>query len=204
MIFQQLAMLFTILMVALVLSMFVHTYQSRRKIFKNLEKISATIKGFEGKAAQKNILSFPSFEGKDGKRNISAFFHVAEGKQTSVIYFTSSIDVKAPFSLFLKKEHFYRPVQNNRLEKNSGNLISDIDPRFEIRSHDEDRTRRFFKSEWVVKHLTDLENYPAIQCGPDAVIISKPYDGVKDTLPEAVAGGFVLLHDLAEAMESVG
>ncbi len=199
----QLTILFTILMVALVLSMFVHTYRSRRKIFKNLQNISAKIKGIDGKAAQKNILAFPSFEGKDGKRKISAFFHVAEGKQTSVIYFTSSIEVKAPFSLFLKKEHFYRPVQNNRLEKNAGSLISDLDARFEVRSHDEERTRRFFKNQRVVKHLAQLENYPAIQCGPDAVIISKPYDGVKDTLPEAVAGGFDLLQDLAEAMESV-
>ena len=203
MIFQQLAMLIAILVVALVLSMFVHTFQSRRKILKNLQKFSGSIKGFEGKAVQKNILSFPSFEGKNGKRKISAFFHVAEGKQTSVIYFTSAIDVKTPFSLFLKKEHFYRPVQNNRLEKNAGNLIPDVDPRFEIRSHDEGRTRRFFRNERVVSHLANLENYPAIQCGPDAVIISKPYDGVKDTLPEAVAGGFELLHILAEAMESV-
>ncbi|MBI1823009.1 MAG: hypothetical protein HYR80_02685, partial [Nitrospirae bacterium] len=159
----QLSVLFAILMGALALSMFIHTYQSRRKILKNFQKVSFNAKKMEGKAIQKNILAFPSFEGKDQNRKVSAFFHIAEGKQTSVIYFTSSIEVKSPFSLFLKKEHFYRPVQSNRLEKNAGKLIPDLDPRFEIRSNDEERTRRFFKNEQVVKHLAQLDRYPAAQ-----------------------------------------
>ncbi|MBI1819279.1 MAG: hypothetical protein HY202_03050 [Nitrospirae bacterium] len=198
----ELSLLFSILMVALVLSMFTHTVKSRRKILKNLQRLPAQIGGIEGKAVQKNILSFPSFEGKERNRKLSAFFYTAEGKQTSVIYFTSSVEVKAPFSLFLKKENFYRPVQNNRLEKNAGKVIPDLDPRFEIRSSDEERARLFFKNEKVVRILPQLEQYSAIVCGPDAVIISKPYDGIKDTQPEAVAGGFGMLRDLAEAMES--
>jgi hypothetical protein len=198
----ELSILFSILMVALVLSMFTHTVKSRRKILKNLQRLPAQIGGIEGKAVQKNILSFPSFEGKERNRKLSAFFYTAEGKQTSVIYFTSSVEVKAPFSLFLKKENFYRPVQNNRLEKNAGKVIPDLDPRFEIRSSDEERARLFFKNEKVVRILPQLEQYSAIVCGPDAVIISKPYDGIKDTHPEAVAGGFGMLQDLAEAMES--
>ena len=199
----QLSILFAILMLALALSMFIHTYQSRRKIFSNLQKFSEKDKGIDGKATQKNILSFPSFEGKEFNRKVSAFFHIAEGKQTSVIYFTSSIEVKAPFSVFVRKESFYRPVQNIRLENHAGKLIPDIDPRFEIRSDDEMRTRQFFRNEQVVKNLAQLENYPAVQLGPDAIIISKPYDGVKDTNPESVANGFELLNELAEAMESV-
>jgi hypothetical protein len=197
----ELSILFSILMVALAVSMFTHTVQSRGKIFKNFQRLPAQI-GIEGKAVQKNILSFPSFEGKERNRKLSAFFYIAEGKQTSVIYFTSSVEVKAPFSLFLKKENFYRPVQNSRLEKNAGKIIPDLDARFEIRSSDEERARLFFKNEKVVRNLPQLEQYSAIVCGPDAVIISKPYDGIKDTHPEAVAGGFGMLRDLAEAMES--
>ncbi|MHB8481231.1 MAG: hypothetical protein ACYDBV_00625 [Nitrospiria bacterium] len=199
----QLTVLFSILMVTLAISMFTHTYQSRRKIYNNLQKMTSRFKGMEGKTAQKNILAFPSFEGKFRNRKMSAFFHTAEGKQTSVIYFTSSAETKTPFSIFLKKENFFRPVQNNRIEKNTGKIIPDLDPRFEVRSNDEERTRQFFKNEKLVKILPQLENYAAIQCGPDAVIISKPYDGVKDTRPESVADGFELLHNLTEAMESV-
>jgi len=199
----QLTILFSILMFALALSMFIHTYRSRRKILKNFEKFARKFGASQGRAVQKSILSFPTYEGKDGEKSISAFFHIAEGKQTSVIYFTSAIDVKAPFSVFLKKEQFYRPIQNNRLDKSAGILVTDIDPRFEVRSHDEARTRAFFKNDLVLKHIAELEKYPAIQCGPDAIIISKPYDGVKDTLPESIADGFAILKDLSTAMEAV-
>ncbi|MBI1820369.1 MAG: hypothetical protein HY036_03330 [Nitrospirae bacterium] len=199
----QLSVLFSILMVALALSMFTHTYRSRSKIFNNLQRLTSRFKGMEGKAIRKNILSFPSFEGKFRNRKISAFFHTAEGKQTSVIYFTSSAETRAPFSFFLKKEDFFRPVQNNRIEKNAGKVIPDLDPRFEVRSNDQERTQIFFKNETLLKALPQLEKYSAIQCGPDAIIISKPYDGVKDTLPEAVSEGFDLLSNLAEAIESV-
>ena len=116
----QLSVLFSILMVTLALSMFTHTFRSRRKILNNLQKIPSRLKSVEGKAIQRNSLAFPSFEGNDRNRHISTFFHTAEGKQTSVIYFTSSTEVKSPFSLFLKKEHFFRPVQNHRIEKKCG------------------------------------------------------------------------------------
>ena len=46
----QLSILFAILMLALALSMFIHTYQSRRKIFSNLQKFSENDNGIEGKA----------------------------------------------------------------------------------------------------------------------------------------------------------
>ncbi len=199
----QLSVLFSILMATLALSMFTHTYRSRNKIFKNLQRLTSRFKEIEGKAARKNILSFPSFEGKFRNRKISAFFHTAEGKQTSVIYFTLSTETSALFSLFLKKEGFFRPVQNNRIETNAGKVIPDLDARFEVRSNDQERTRLFFKNEKLIKALPQLEKYSAIQCGPDAMIISKPYDGIKDTLPEAVSEGFDLLRNLAEAIESV-
>ena len=200
MLIQQLTILFSILMFTLAASMFFHTYQSRRKILKNLNRISGEV---EGKASQKNILSYPSFEGRAGGRKVTAFFHTAEGKQTSIIYFTSTIEARAPFNLFLKKEDFFRPVQNGRMEKNAGFIIPGLDAKFEARGNDETRSRKFFQNEKMIAARSRLENYAAIVCGPDAVIISKPYDGVKDTDPAAIRQGFNLLREMAEAMETV-
>ena len=199
----QLTILFTILMASLAMGMLIHTYQSRKKIFRNFQRLSSIPGAVKGEAVQKSVFAFPSFEGAAFGKKISAFFHIAEGKQTSVIYFTSTMEVKAAFSIFLKKEHFYRAVQGARLDKNAGIPVPDIDPRFEIRSHDVEKTRQYFKDPRVIKRLSDLENYPAVQIGPDAVIISKPYDGIKDSRPEAVIGGFEILKDLADALESL-
>lgn len=201
MLIQQLTILFSLLMAALVASLFFHTYQSRRKILTNFKRVPAEV---PGTAVQKNILAYPSFEGKTGNRKVSAFFHTSEGKQTSIVYFTSAIETSAPFSLFLKREDFFRPATGARLEKTAGPVIEGLDSRFEARGTDEGRSRIFFRNEKVAHALPLMENYAAIVCGPDRIIISKPYDGIKDTRPEALLQGFHLLIDLAEAMESVG
>jgi hypothetical protein len=199
----QLTIGVAVLLTALGVSMLLHSISSKKRILNNFRRLAEQL---GGTVHQDHFFAYPVFQGDYRGRNVSAFFHSVKNRSTEVIYLAFTSSVNSRFSTMLIQENFFKPIKDPmRWSQQMGSRIQDLNMPYQVWAKEEDhaRTRQFFHDPALATLLTNLEEFPSLILGPTLVLVSKPYDGNKDTTPETAFRHFQSLDSVAQRMEAV-
>jgi hypothetical protein len=199
----QLVVSFAVLLTALGASMLIHSISSKKKILNNFRLLAEQLGGM---VHQENFFSYPVFQGDYRGRKVSVGFHAIKNRSTEVIYLVLTSSVNSRFSTMLIQENFFKPLQNPvQWTKEMGSMIPDLKTPYQAWAKEEDhaRTRQLFHDPALPVLLEGLKEFPSLMLGPLMVLVSKPYDGNKDTTPETALRHLQTLDSMAQRMEAI-
>lgn len=199
----QLVISFAVLLGALGASMLMHSISSKKRILNNFRRLAEQLGGM---VHQDHLFAYPVFQGDYRGRKVSVGFHAMKNRSTEVIYLVFTGAVNSRFSAMLIQENFFKPLKDPaRWAQEMGSKISDLNTPYQIWAKEEDhpRTRQFFHDPALPVLLEGLKEFPSLILGPLMVLMSKPYDGNKDTMPETALHHLQTLDSVAQRMEAI-
>ena len=199
----QLMISFAVLLLALGASMLIHSISSKKRILKNFRRLAEQM---GGTVHQDHLLAYPVFQGDYRGRDVSVSFRAVKNRSTEVIYLVFTSSVNSRFGAMLIQENFFKPIKDPmRWTQEMGSRIQDLNTPYQVWAKEEDhaRTRQFFHDPALTTLLTDLAEFPSLLLGPAVLLVSKPYDGNKDTAPEATVRHLQSLDSMAQRMEAI-
>src|SRR3990172_8504101 len=186
----QLTISFAVLLIALGGSMLAHSISSKKRILNNFRHLAEQLGGM---VHQEHLFAFPLFQGDYRGRKMSVGFHAVKNRSTEVIYLVYTGSVNSRFSTMLIQDNFFKPIKDSASwSQEMGSRINDIQAPYQVWAKEEDqtRTRQLFHDPAMPTLLEDLKEFPSLILGPTMVLMSKPYDGNKDTTPETAVRQF--------------
>ena len=199
----QLAISIAVLLVALGASMLMHSISSKKRILNNFRRLAEQLGGM---VHQDHLFAYPIFQGDYRGRKMSVGFHAVKNRSTEVVYLVFTSSVNSHFSAMLIQENFFKPLKDPmQWSQEMGSRISDLNTPYQVWAKEEDhaRTRQFFHDPAFSDLLAGLKEFPSLILGPAMVLVSKPYDGNKDTTPETALRHFQTLDSVAQRMEAI-
>lgn len=199
----QLTISLAVLLAALGASMLMHSISSKKRILNNFRRLAEQLGGM---VQQDHLFAYPVFQGDYRGRKVSVGFHAVKNRSTEVIYLVFSSSVNSRFSAMLIQENFFKPLKDPaRWSQEMGSKIHDLPTPYQVwaKEEDHDRTRQFFHDPALPALLEGLKEFPSLILGPVMVLVSKPYDGNKDTTPETAFRHFQTLDSVAQRMEVI-
>jgi hypothetical protein len=181
------------------IAMLVHSWIDKRRIKRNFLRLTADL---SGKIIQENPLIYPRFSGEIGGRQFDLFFKVVKAGRQHILYYVYSVQSELSSDLLLLKADYFKPITDEAgFTETAGGVFPSLEGRYQARSQNPEKARRFLEEDEVRGHLTALDEFSSLQLGPDALVVGKPYDGPPDTEPAHILKNVYALEKLAAAME---
>jgi len=199
----QLVLSFAVLLAALGAGMLMHSISSKKRVLNNFRCLAEQL---GGTVHQDHLFAYPVFQGDYRGRKVSVGFHTVKNRSTEVIYLVYTSSVNSRFSVMAIQENFFKPLKDPaRWSQEMGSKINDLPTPYQVWAKEEDhaRTRQLFHDPALPTLLEGLKEFPSLILGPLMVLMSKPYDGNKDTTPETALRHFQTLDSLAQRMEVI-
>ncbi len=185
------------------LAFFMHGFLNRQKIYAAFGEIAARLSGSAGRSA---IWAYPFLSGTYEGRPLKIFFHTSENHTVSVLNLVVEMGVSSSDCLLLlQKEGFRDPKPENlaRLEEEVGPPVPAPGIRFDARSKELSRARDILSSTELVRLLSEFAPYNQILLWEGSLILSKQFDGVFETLPDAMMETLGKIGTLARCFEGL-
>jgi len=195
----QITFFFFGILAIIVIAMWVHAYLDRRTIRKHLERLAAQ---FPGTIVQESS-QYPAFHSHNEGRPFTLLFNEVKVGKQNILYAIYSITAALPHSLLLIKKGAYKPIEDvSSFDKVNGAILQDIETPFEARSLSPEWAARAYR-EGIQPLLNDLGSFLSLQCGPDALVVGKPFEGVEEVDPKIILNTVTALTKLANGLEQV-
>jgi hypothetical protein len=199
----QIMISFVVLLTALGLSMLIHSISSKKRILNNFRRLAEQL---GGTVQQDHLFAYPVFHSEYRGRKVSVGFHAMKDRSTEVIYLVFTSSVNSRFSTMLVQENYFKPLKDPaRWTKEMGTKIPDLNNQYQVWAKEEDhmRTQQLFHDPALPVLLEGLKEFPSLILGPLMVLVSKPFDGNKDTVPEIAVRHLQTLDSMAQRMEAI-
>ncbi|MBI5198111.1 MAG: hypothetical protein HZA19_05820, partial [Nitrospirae bacterium] len=129
-------------------------------------------------------------------------FHIHEVNRTSFLNLVYRIPVQWDSTFLMLKKDFFKPIRGEeKLNREVGGVIPDLEENYVVRAKDGAKIRSLLKDGDVRGKLKRLEAFPNILVDSHTLMVSKPYDGTRDTTPEKIMENVDLIGQFASAME---
>ncbi|EQD25002.1 MAG: hypothetical protein M1537_08020 [Nitrospirae bacterium] len=183
------------------LGFFVHGFVNRQKIFAAFNDLASRLSGAAGRSA---IWSYPYLSGTFEGRPVKIFFHTAENHTVSVLNLVVEMGVSTPDKVLLLQKDGFRepkPEQKAKLEEEVGSVVPVTGIPFDVRSPEPGRAGSLLASPELAREISSLTAYNQILLWDGSLIASKQFEGVAETLPEAMMSTLSRLLSLAGGFE---
>ena len=183
------------------LAFFAHGFVNRQHIFRAFGELAGTLSGQAGRTA---MWAYPYLSGTFEGRPVKIFFHTSENHTVSVLNLVVEMGVTSRDSLlFLQKDGFRepKPEQKIKLEEEVGPLLPVSGLPFDVRSKDAERALAVMADPALRKDLSTLTVYNQILLWNETLIVSKQFDGVAETLPDAMIATLSMVSALGRRFE---
>jgi hypothetical protein len=179
-----------------------YTSQDRRGIRKNF---SALMKRVPGTLKAGNPFTYPEAQVDYQGRKVTVYFHIHEIHRTSFLLVVYRTPLKTDGTLLLLKKDFFKRIQDeDRLSKEVGAVIPDLENGYVVRAKDAGAARTLLQDGAVRGGLKKLDAFSNILMDSGMLLISKPFDGMtQDTTPDRIMENMGYVNQLASAMEGV-
>lgn len=185
------------------LAFFVHGFVNRQKIFAAFSDLASGLSGSAGRSA---IWAYPYLSGSFEGRPLKIFFHTSENHTVSVLNLVVEMGVSSPDRLLLlQKEGFREPKPEGkaRLEEEVGTVVPVAGLAFDVRAKDPSRAQELLSPEDLRRELSGFSPYNQILLWEGSLIAGKQFEGVAETLPQAMMETLGRLGKLARHFESL-
>ena len=100
------------------------------------------------------------------------------------------------------KKDFFKPIRTEeKLAREVGGIVPELGENYVVRAKDGEKIRALLKNGEVRGTLKGLEGFPNILVDSQMLMVSKPYDGTKETTPEKIMENVDRIGQFASAME---
>ncbi len=185
------------------LGFFVHGFVNRQKIFGAFTELAS---GFSGAAGRSAIWAYPYLSGTYEGRPVKIFFHTAENHTVSVLNLVVELGVTTPDKVLLLQKNGFRdpkPDQKAKLEEEVGPPVPVSGLPFDVRSQDPSRAAVLLRSPDLAREIGAMTPYNQILLWDGSLIVSKQFEGVAETLPEAMLATLARILSLAKRFEEL-
>ncbi|MDA8150377.1 MAG: hypothetical protein M0041_04460 [Nitrospiraceae bacterium] len=186
------------------LGFFVHGFVNRQKIFAAFNELASLLSGAAGRSA---IWAYPYLSGTYEGRPVKIFFHTAENHTVSVLNLVVEMGVATPDKVLLLQKNGFRdpkPDQKAKLEEEVGPAVPVPGIPFDVRSKDTARAAVLMRAPDLVREIGTMTSYNQILLWDGSLIVSKQFEGVSETLPEAMMATLASILSLAKRFEELG
>ncbi len=194
----QITIFFFGVLAVLVTAMFIHDYLDKNKITKSLHRLTAHL---SGSVLRDHPFDYPRFHSKQNGREFDFFFNVVKVGRQHILYSIYSLTAALPQSLLLIKKETYKPITDDTHFTALNGTLFETDIPFLGRSSQPEWAKRACNQAGFAESIGDLDSFSSLQCGPDALVIGKPYEGDSDIDPENIVRQMGQLEKLAVIME---
>lgn len=199
--FMHVAIMVTILLVAMISSMVYYGSRGKKKMG---ELFTLVADGIGGTVVQKNRMHYPHLTARVKGRPVQMFVHLSEGhrKTSDIMYLVLSTPLTLPSTTLVVTEGFFEVAEGKGpFNEVAGDYLKEIMPGHYVYAEDEDQTIPLFEDGSLARALTPLSRFPNIVLGPDAITAGKPYGGAGDLSPDRVIGEMEKLVDMADLLD---
>jgi len=199
--FINVAIMVTVLGLAMGASMLYYGTRGKKRMREGMDRLAGAI---GGTVSQKNRMHYPRIAGTVKGRPVEVFIHLSEGhrRTSDIVYLVLSTPVDLPAAtLVFAQEYFSVAPGKGGFNDIAGDFLADRVPGRYVYAADEAATDALLAAEGVGKALAAFERYPSIVLGPDAITVGKPYGGARDLLPEQLLPELEHLAALAGGLE---
>lgn len=184
------------------LAFFVHGFANRQKIFAAFNEIAAQLNGAAGRSA---VWAYPYLSGTYEDRPVKIFFHTSENHTVSVLNLVVEMGMTSRDRLLLLQKAGFRepkPEQKARLEEEVGPIVSVDGIPFDVRSPEGGRAAVLLKFPEVAREVSAMTPYNQILVWDGSLLASKQFEGVAETLPDAMKATLSRILSLAKRFEA--
>ena len=185
------------------LAFFVHGFVNRQKIYAAFSDLASTLSGHAGRSA---IWAYPYLSGSYEGRPLKIFFHTSENHTVSVLNLVVELGLSSPDRLVLLQKDGFRepkPEAKTRLEEEVGDVVAIPGCTFDVRSKDPARAKELLSSEAFCRELSTFSPYNQILLWEGSLIAGKQFEGVPETMPQAMMETLGRLGKLARHFEGL-
>lgn len=177
-----------------------YTSQDRRGIRRNFSEL---MKAVPGTLKAYNPLKYPEAEIQHQGRKVGVAFHMHEVNRTSFLSLVYHTPVQVDSTFLLLKKDFFKPLKSEEnFSRHVGERVPDLDNGYVVRAKDADQARHLLSDSRVKGNLKALDGFSNILVDAKNLVISKPYDGIKETTPERIMENVELIIQMAAAVEA--
>ncbi|MBI3358222.1 MAG: hypothetical protein HY201_05315 [Nitrospirae bacterium] len=195
----QMTLYFLGIVVVIIIAMLAHSYLDKKKIKKRLLQLVDPLKG---RVSQDGSFHYPHFHCNLNGRAFDLFFDIVKVGRHHILYSIYSLGAALPHPLLLIKKNEFRPMADPEgFLKSNGSMLDKINAPFQGYSPEPQWAEKIYLTGEVKKSISALDEFTSLQCGPDALIAGKPYEGLSDTDSEKTLQAIVSLEKLAKEME---
>jgi len=195
--FVNVAIMVTVLGVAMGASMLYYGTRGKKKMREGMDRLAGAV---GGTVHQQSRMHYPRLAATAKGRPVEVFIHLSEGhrRASDIVYLVLSTPVDLPAAtLVFARAYFAVAPGKGGFNDVAGDFLADrIADRY-VYSTDEAATDALLAADGVREALGAFERYPSVILGPDAITVGKPYGGARDLLPELLVPELEQLSDLA-------
>ena len=185
------------------LAFFVHGFVNRQKIFAAFTDLASRLSGAAGRSA---IWAYPYLSGTFEGRPVKIFFHTAENHTVSVLNLVVELGVGTPDRVLLLQKDGFRdpkPEQKAKLTEEVGPVVPVTGIPFDVRSPEPGQAVALLQSPELAREISALTPYNQILLWDGSLIASKQFEGVAETLPDAMLSTLTRILSLARRFEDL-
>lgn len=201
--FVNVAVMVTVLGLAMGASMLYYGTRGKKRMREGMDRLAGAL---GGTVSQKSRMYYPRLAATVKGRPMEVFIHLSEGhrRTSDIVYLVLSTPVNLPAAtLVFAREYFAVAPGKEGFNDVAGDFLADRIPERYVYATDEAATDALLAAEGVREALSAFERYPSVVLGPDAITVGKPYGGARDLLPEQLVPELEHLADLAGRLGAV-